>query len=183
MKLAKLVRSAAVVLACWNFVVPLRLIQAAVSPSSSDTLSVQKDLAHIALGANGRLSGQLVDPQGKPLHAHPVSVYQAQNPQPNAEPIADVKTDAKGRFVIEGLKSGAYIVVADESVTVCRCWNANVAPPVAKPQVLMVTDGQIQRGQHPIGEMLFANPIILILLIVAAIAIPVAIHNSQDNAS
>jgi hypothetical protein len=47
---------------------------------------------------------------------------------------------------------------------------------------MMVSSPQLVRGQQPISAV-FSNPLLIGLIIAAAIAIPVAIHNSQDDAS
>jgi len=181
MRLFRAIRGLLVVLATFNIVLPTRTVVAAAQRAQQ--LNVRKDLVHVALGKNGQMQGQLVDPQGKPLADHPVAIYDARRAQPNPKPIAEGRTDAKGRFTFHELRPSAVIVVADDSVAVCQCWNSNLAPPSAKQDILLVTDGKIERGQSPIGELLFANPIIMALLIIAAIAIPVAIHDAQDDAS
>jgi hypothetical protein len=73
-------------------------------------------------------------------------------------------------------------LAAGGSVHLCRCWAAGTAPPAAQGEVLLVPIGLVERGQRPIGEIL-ANPILIGLIIAAAIALPIAVHNSKDDAS
>jgi hypothetical protein len=46
--------------------------------------------------------------------------------------------------------------------------------------VLVVADSAVARGQRPIGEIL-CNPVLIGLLIAAAIAIPIAVHNRSGS--
>lgn len=181
MNVTRILGRTLVVFALANLVVPLRLVVAA-SPTSQD-FKVHRNLVHVSLNSDKALVGQVLDDKGQPLANHPVALYETRNPQPKAGPAREVATDSQGRFEFPKLNGDAYIVVADESVTVCRCWLPGLAPPAAKSSLMMVADHDIQRGQNPIGEMLFGNPFILILLIAAAIAIPIAIHNSRDKGS
>jgi hypothetical protein len=130
----------------------------------------------VALDAQGRITGQFVDVQGQP-RPHQSLVIQRQGGQPRR-----MSTDAQGRFVVENMSGGVYQIAADDTAVVCRCWTANSAPPVAAKQLLIVSGEGVERGQRPFCDLL-TGPLLIGLVIVAAIAIPIAVHNSQDDAS
>jgi hypothetical protein len=123
------------------------------------------------------MAGQFVDAQGQPKQNQLLVVKRH-----NGE-LRQTKTDAQGRFVIEGMSGGLCQIASTESAVVCRCWTANSAPPSATRELLIVSGEGVQRGQRPIGDLLFSGPMLIALVIAAAIAIPIAIHNSDDDAS
>ena len=48
----------------------------------------------------------------------------------------------------------------------------------------MLVVGDIDRGQRPLsplGSLLLSDPVILGLVVAGAIAVPIAIHNSQND--
>lgn len=141
---------------------------------SAKAIPAPKD---VALGVLGELRGQLLDAQGR-VRANEFVMVQ----RPGQAPIR-VQTDDQGRFVVAGLSGGAYQVFAKESAITCRCWTAQTAPPVARQELLVVTGEGVQRAQRPFGDLLFSTPVLVGLVIAAAVAIPIAVHNSQDDAS
>jgi hypothetical protein len=64
------------------------------------------------------------------------------------EILTVARTDADGRFQVQGLKAGIYQVEASQSQLVCRLWAPRTAPPAAHAGVQLV-DGQsaVVRGQ------------------------------------
>jgi hypothetical protein len=87
--------------------------------------------------------------------------------------------DRQGRFVFEDLGGGVWQVSSGAAVAVCRCWAANTAPPSATEQLLLVSPAAVQRGQRPIEEL--TTPILIGLVVAAAIAIPIAVHNAKKE--
>lgn len=161
-------------LACMTWLLPWPAIAADQSqgnPHASRHVSLLRD---VALGSGGRMTGQLVSAEGQPQANQVVIV---QRPGVHAQ---QVRTDAKGRFSLEGVSGGVYQVATVDSSTLCRCWVENTAPPGATNDLLIVAGQGVQRGQRPIGELLFSGPVLVALVIAAAIAIPIAVHNSQD---
>ncbi|MFV1968923.1 MAG: carboxypeptidase-like regulatory domain-containing protein [Pirellulaceae bacterium] len=180
MTVLRIVKTTAVVLACLTWVLPVHelcaappLASASVDPSLSPATSPIHD---VVLGPGGRLAGQVLDPQGRPLKDQAVLILGH-----NAPPKR-VISDTQGRFAISGLHAGVYQVATDTAVIQCRCWAAGTAPPVAQEEVLLVANSSIERGQRPFGEIL-ANPLLIGLIIAAAIAIPIAVRNSKKSAS
>jgi hypothetical protein len=157
-------------LACVTWLIPVHS-QAATPVNASRPVSIVRD---VALDAQGRIMGQFVDAQGQP-RAHQALVIQRQGGQARR-----ASTDAQGRFVVENLSGGIYQIAAEDAAVVCRCWSANTAPPVATRQLLIVSGEGVERGQRPFVDLL-SGPLLIGLVIVAAIAIPIAIHNAQDD--
>jgi hypothetical protein len=161
-------------LVCFTWLVPIQVVAAETQSRSVAVAPVQPIIRDIALGKNGSLTGQLVDAQGHGRPNQPV-VIQRQGAEPRK-----IQTDQEGRFSVSGLTGGTYQVATVDSAALCRCWTEKVAPPAARKDVLLVSGEGIQRGQYPFGEMLFSAPVLIALVIAAAIAIPIAVHNSQD---
>ncbi len=180
MRVSRIVKAWAVTLASVNLILPLHQVQAAgqeAVPPRRPTTSNSRVVTHdVALDGARQLHGQLVDRQGNPLANRIVWAAQA-----NAAPLQTV-TDEQGRFAVPGVRGGICQLQSGGSVTLCRCWANNTAPPAAVQELLVVSDGQTQRGQKPIGELL-SGPVVIGLIIAAAIIIPIAVHNSQRSAS
>jgi hypothetical protein len=130
----------------------------------------------VALNKDGGLLGQVLDSTGRPLPQQTVIVRGI------ADGIAhQTTTNAQGKFTVPALHGGVFQVEGSNCLALCRCWTAPAAPPSANRELLLVSDGQLQRGQRPIEDLFFSSPVLLGLIIAAAIAIPIAIHNSQDD--
>ena len=96
--------------------------------------------------------------------------------------VATAQANEQGQFGFRLAKGGMYQLAVGEQVLMVRAWSAKMAPPAAKPELLVVTQTQLARGQRPLGEALFSTPVLLGLVIAAAIAIPLALK-SNDNPS
>ncbi len=138
----------------------------------------------VALGANGTLRGQLLDRQGRQLPVSQILVT-------NGHQTWNTYTDEQGHFRVEGLVGSTYQVQAAGQIQIVRAWAEGTAPPHALDALLLVHDNPVVLGQHcgsPVcGSMVcaakhpLANPFILGGLVAAAVAIPVAIHNGDDD--
>jgi hypothetical protein len=128
----------------------------------------------LTLGDKGALTGQAVDAQGKPKAMYRIRVEQ------HGEKIGETATDAKGRFRVEQLRGGVCHVITDDATFVCRCWTEETAPPASRTQLLVISQEGVERGQRPIGEAI-GNPLLIGTVIAAAVAIPIAIHNSSNK--
>jgi hypothetical protein len=131
-------------------------------------------VADVRLTDEGALSGKLVDPSGQPLGRQMIVLHQA------GRALARAETDTKGDFLFSKVRGGVYQMRIDTRAVSCRVWARDVAPPVARDRLLIVTGTPIVRGQQPIGAV-FSNPLFVGGVLAAAIAIPVAVHNSQDD--
>ena len=88
-----------------------------------------------------------------------------------------VVSDDQGCFSVEPVHGGACHVVSADAASVCRCWAANTAPPSAAEQLTLVSQQRVERGQSPVHELY--TPILVSLVVAAAIAIPLAVHNAE----
>jgi hypothetical protein len=143
----------------------------------------------VALEPDGVLRGQAVTLQGQP-------VANAQVVLDDGVTQAVGATDAHGQFQFEAVRGGAYRVQVGEQVQFCRAWKYGTAPPAATRGVMVVQGDQAILGQScgsavgcgsPIraglggcGKLL-SNPLVVGGAIAAAIAIPVALANSDDD--
>ena len=137
-------------------------------------------VADVALSDGGKLIGQVVDPQGAPRAEVTVSVLR------DARPVAMAATDANGYFSVVGLRGGVYHVATPDLQATVRLWTPGSAPPASQAGVLLVSGGETVRGQLPgFGALKFwlSNPWVLTGAAAAAVAVPIAIHNSQRPSS
>ncbi len=141
-------------------------------------------VADVALQNNGVLHGQLLDRQGKQL---PITKVQLTN----GNEAWTIYTNEQGHFHVEGLVGSTYQVHAAGQTQVVRLWAAGTAPPSAASGLLFIQDNSVVLGQHcgsPVcgsavraAKHPLSNPFILGGLVATAIAVPVAIHNSDDD--
>jgi hypothetical protein len=97
--------------------------------------------------------------------------------------LATAKANAEGQFAFRLAKGGVYQLAVGDRVVLCRVWSERMAPPGAKDQLLVVTDLELARGQRPLGEALFSTPVLVGVVIAAAVAIPLALNSSDDDPS
>lgn len=139
--------------------------------------SVSPRICDVALGPQGRLAGTVSDQNGNPwVGTVTVTGHGSGHSR-------QVRSSAAGQFAVEGISAGVYRVATDEVAVVCRCWDAGTAPPAATQEVFLVSGETVHRGQRPLAEMLFCPPVLIGAIIVAAVAIPIIVHNSNDDAS
>ncbi len=131
----------------------------------------------IALQKGGLLVGQVVDPLGKPIAGAQVTLT-AQGKR-----LAEMKSTPEGYFAFKGLRGGVYQVVTQEGHGVYRAWSPGTAPPAAKTAVVLVSGDDVVRGQEdtPPWKVLLANPLVIGAVVATAVAVPVAIHNSNHH--
>ncbi|MEM9660324.1 MAG: hypothetical protein AAF961_18320, partial [Planctomycetota bacterium] len=104
------------------------------------------------------------------------------------------RTDESGEFRATHLRSGVYRIRVGNQIQVCRVWQQGAAPPSANRGLLFVTNEQVVLGQQcgsPVGcgnavdcgtcRPGLAHPLLFGGIVAAAIAIPVAIHNSDND--
>lgn len=98
-------------------------------------------ITDVALSANGALRGQIVQSSGQPVTNATVQVSH------KGKVIAEIKTDASGRYAVKGLRSGLHVVKTSEGQQVCRFWTNHTAPAAARKSLVMSADSQVVRGQ------------------------------------
>jgi hypothetical protein len=152
---------------------PTALLAGETAPTTPPPIS------DIALGNGGVLAGQVVDPQGVPSVKSRVSLQDVQNRE-----IAATVTDPQGYFSFAGVRGGVYQIVTPQGRGVYRLWPAGMAPPGAQRGALIVNGGDMVRGAPPPGggmKFWLTNPIVVGGAVATAIAVPVAIHNSNRS--
>ena len=101
------------------------------------------------LSTGGLLGGHLLDGAGQPIDGAVVEVRQ------NGEKMAHAVTKQDGTFAFSGLTAGRYELATIHGVRPVRMWDAEIAPPAAKSQVVLVArEGEV-RGQFG----LFCDPV------------------------
>jgi hypothetical protein len=158
-------------LAVLGMVVPIPALQAADRPAAPVAMS-----RDVALSADGMLRGQVLSPQGLGVPGVHVAVSSA------ARDLGSTVTNAEGRFEIAGLKGGVLTLAAGQSRTTVRAWTPKAAPPASQSEVLLVAGQSQTLGQSWGGfKSVITNPWVIAGIVAAAVAIPVAIHNSNDD--
>ena len=136
----------------------------------------------VELTAGGTLSGRILTTQGAPRPEVPVVLRQ------NGREIVRVLTDEAGDFRAAPLRGGVYEVTAEQTSAVYRLWAPQTAPPNAGGRIILLTGETVYRGQSvdaqdfgtAVTDMIF-NPVTLTLGAAAAIAIPVTLHNIDND--
>ena len=150
-----------------------------------------KKPADVQLQPGGILLGELVDPAGAPLAGAKITITGRTNQW-------QATTDKEGRFGFRGLKGGSYRLDVDGQKHSCRAWTSEAAPPSAGDGLLVVKDTSVVLGQSCDGPDCgcgvgvgcgscvsrrgpFAHPLLFGAVVAAAIAIPIAIYNDDDD--
>lgn len=139
--------------------------------------------ADIALRDGGVLVGQVTTPHGKALAAAPVSIQQ------NGREVIRVATNAKGEFTVAHLKGGVYQIAAPGYQGSYRLWAPRTAPPAASTGLMAVAGDQAVLGNHGAGPFatvtswVSQHPIMTAGIVAAAVAIPLALDDDDDNAA
>lgn len=131
----------------------------------------------VALSEGGVFRGQVVDQQGAPLVGAAVSLWRQQ------QQVGASITDASGGFEITGLTGGTYRVETANSQANYRLWAPRTAPQSAHPSAMVVAGGNTVRGQLGGQWLTWPRALILAGLVGAAIALPIALSNGNNDAS
>ncbi len=172
-------KSWAVVWALWGLLLPAPAAQAVEQPRSwSDLAKHESDAApvsDVALDRQGHLSGVVVNLHGIPAAGVEVVVSQ------KGDEILRAKTDALGRFSTGKLPGGVYLIASGGQGRLVRAWTTQAAPPAAKPLALLVVGDRLVRGQMPLEDFFASDAFVITAMVAAAIAIPIAVHNSRSR--
>lgn len=161
-----------VALACLGWLLPP---QGFCAPDTvPKSTPAQPPIVDVRTAADGTLGGKLVDQSGKKMTDQLVVLHQA------GKAVMQTKTNKQGDFAFHRVRGGVYQIRIDDSGVGCRVWPKDVAPPSAREQLLVVVGAPVVRGQQPIGAA-FSSPLFVGAVLAAAIAIPVAVHNSKDD--
>ena len=105
----------------------------------------------IELTRNGTLVGQVFTPEGRTVADAPVTLrYQGTS-------IAAARSNADGRFLIEGVRGGAHELVVGALNHPVRLWANGTAPKNATRAAVVSADEKIVRGQETYYEDEYAG--------------------------
>ncbi len=152
---------------------PLKARSANPAPSKA---AVIKTNADIALTRDDALNGRLVDETGKPVDGMRVSIYSQDHM------TAATVSDQVGAFSLVTNRGGVYELHVGDQFQIVRLWHHDTAPPSAESTILFRVEQETVRGQRPIESLFCFQPWFLGVLIAAAIAIPIAAHDSDSRA-
>lgn len=149
---------------------------AQTQPSTGSQRTLTEEIQPIEVVLNsGVLSGTVMDSNGKPAAGRTVVLGR------NGKVLTKVRADKNGRFQFNKMKAGEFQIATNDSAAFLRCVNAGAASKEAVKQVLLSRQAMIERGQQPASVLL--NPVLIGLVIAAAIVIPIAVSNNKDDAS
>ncbi|MBN1908379.1 MAG: carboxypeptidase regulatory-like domain-containing protein [Pirellulales bacterium] len=146
-------------------------------PAVFATMPQETGVVDVALMDGGVLLGQVVNTQGTAVAKTSVVLRDGERP------VAMPQTGEDGYFAVKGLRPGVYHVAVGQGQGTYRVWAPGTAPPNAHRGALIVTGDEIARGQFGGGGLsaLLANPWVLAGIVATAVAVPVAIHNSNHS--
>jgi hypothetical protein len=130
------------------------------------------------------LVGQVLDKTMQPVPGTAIAI------QVERKTAASTVTDANGVFAVAGLRGGVHQVATGDAVENFRFWAPGTAPPQAATNLRFVPgQAQVVRGQwgppaNSFGNNAKAwatNPWIVGGVVATAIAVPVIIHNVDDD--
>lgn len=85
----------------------------------------------------GRLQGMVINRQADPVPGRRIQLYSG------TTRVAEVVTDAAGRFQVQGLRNGLHGIGPGNSGTAVRFWDQQRAPKTAARQLVLVLDQTI----------------------------------------
>jgi hypothetical protein len=142
------------------------------------------NVADVELQSGGLLVGQVIDTNSQRLADTEVAIWS------NGDTVAVTRTDASGMFAVRGLRGGLHEIRTANSDELCRLWTPGTAPPGSTTGVRIAVGGEVVRGQWgpPPGNNFLkgakvwaTNPFVIGGIIAAAVAIPVALHNADED--
>ncbi|QDS89226.1 hypothetical protein EC9_34230 [Rosistilla ulvae] len=148
---------------------------AAQQPPAAIAAAPEVHTIPVLLAGNRTLQGTSVTRDGKPAAGKTVVLGQ------QGKVVAKTAADENGRFQFTIDKPGDYQIATADAAAFLTCHTAATAPAKAVKQILVSQDAMIARGQQPISALL--HPLLIGLVIAAAIVIPIAVSNNKDDAS
>jgi len=154
-----------------------RSTQTINSVSEQRRPSSKLPVSDVTLSVGGRLEGAVVDVQGIPIAGAPVVVRQ------EGHEIARTTSDATGRFRFRGLRGGVHQIIAAHGSGLYRLWTPSTAPPSSGNGVLIITKGDVLRGQIPLRDFLTSDKVLFGGGVLGAVAISVVVYNNRGSGS
>lgn len=112
----------------------------AVSAATPTTVQSVRQVSHDVVLTDAGLTGQYLTPEGRPVDGAIVLIRRG------GQEVTRATTDGNGGFTAQGLSSGVYEVVTPTGMELVRLWDADAAPPAARPSATFVSH-QAVRGQ------------------------------------
>ncbi len=141
MKKTSLWKTALVLLTGFGTLLPQQLVSASDTNPTVQKATAKQSVLDVSLDKSGKLTGFVVDAQGKPQVNESVSVMQGRNV------VGKATTDSKGRFEVTGLKGGMYAIQSAKGQTAYRVWTTSAAPKTSKQYAVVVKDNNLVRAQ------------------------------------
>ncbi|QDV12685.1 hypothetical protein CA51_25710 [Rosistilla oblonga] len=148
---------------------------AAQQPPQAIAAAPEMTSIPVLLVADRTLQGTSITRDGKPASGGTVVLGQ------KGKVLAKTTADESGRFQFTIEKPGDYQIASTDAAAFVTCFPAATAPKNAVKQILISQDAMIARGQQPVSALL--HPLLIGLVIAAAIVIPIAVSNNKDDAS
>jgi hypothetical protein len=124
----------------------------AATPAAAEEGNRTTGIIDVAMSGEGSSEGVLVDEQGNPIDAAIIAMYRGE------EMVAEMTTDAEGRFGSSSLPAGVYRVVSPQGEATFRLWSHDAAPPTAITTAVLVNSSGVARAQlgilDPVGTSL-----------------------------
>lgn len=127
-------------------------------------------VADVSLAKGGLLVGRVLTSTGTAQAGSDVVLRY------DGRTIARTRTDAQGRYAIKGVRGGMHEVLTPNGRQVVRLWSAQTAPPIARPEAILVNGDKVVRGQIAGGPDLVS----LALLGLTATTTYYVINNEKD---
>lgn len=155
-------------------------MQSVMADEAASKNTVAPAILDVELGENGRLSGYLVNAEGKAIVGEEIQILQGK------KLIAQTKSGDKGEYSVKGLRGGTYRVASKSGSAYYRLWQNGTAPKSAQKFALVVANqGTVVRGQlGDVGGLPLLDGISTLNLIAGATVVGLGIANyseTQDN--
>ena len=146
------------------------------SPNRKTTMTIKRaSKPDVKLDQKGSLVGHLLNSSGQPIAQATMTLWKGDSR------LERTRTDEQGRFRFTRLRGGPYRIATERNFVEFRAWPAQIAPPRAADRLLVAPNTLTARGQQPLNEAFAFNPFLMGTIVAAAIAIPIAVHNSGDG--
>ncbi len=175
-------------LATVGFVIPRPCL--AQIPARQVSSAPPAKISDVVLDKDGALAGVVISAQGQPVPGAPIRISQGD------VTLVNTSSDEKGRFNIRSLRGGGYQLAVGNQRLNMRIWAPGTAPPTATRGVTVVA-GDVAHGQGCTAESctgacggmcgaggplsFLMHPLVIGAAVAAAIAIPLAVSNNDDD--
>lgn len=157
-------------------IAPAPIAVATPIPPTSTTPAIKAKSVDIQLTADRAIVGQLVNQNGVAIASAPVEIWK------KGQLVQTTMTGDDGRYRLANLIGGSYEINFGDRIQPARCWTSGTAPPKSIASLRTIADEQVVRAQQRRGAVCgVVNPWIIAGVAVAAIVIPVALHNNRED--